>query len=178
MLVRFCATFSLKEVSQTLVTDFLDANSAMAHMLLYISVSGVVAIVIATLVQVSAHSLSSCDSNRQIQWYFAFRLYRLSGFQILPIVSSIFSLVHFASYMAASINLWLNRHLTDGWQWCFNVVGMLSIAVDFVLVGGLAHGLWKRRDTVARFGWYEIQYSSNLSFLFCAFLGGPGRLTK
>lgn len=61
MLVRFCATFSLKEIFQTLVTDFLDAKSAMADMFLHTSMCGVVAIVIATLVQVSAHSLSSCE---------------------------------------------------------------------------------------------------------------------
>lgn len=118
------------------------------------------------------------NSNRQIQWYFAFRLHRLSGFQILPIISSMFSLAQFVCYLAASINLYLLRPLTDGWRRCFLFVGILSIAFDFMIVGGLAHGLWKRRDTVARFGWYEIQYSSNLSLLFCALLGGPGWLIK
>jgi hypothetical protein len=51
---------SLKDVFQILVGDFLDAKSAMANMFLHTSMGGVVASVIAALVQVSAHSLSSC----------------------------------------------------------------------------------------------------------------------
>ena len=168
----------LKDVFQVFVSDFLDAHSAMANMFLHTSMGGVVAIVIATLVQVSAHSLSSVNSNRQIQWYFAFRLYRLSGFQILPIISSIFSLAHLVGFLAASINRYLNRPLTDEWRRCLFFVGILSIATDSMIVGGLVHGLWKRRDTIASFGWYEIQFSVNLSSLFCAFLGGQRRLIK
>jgi hypothetical protein len=44
MLVRFCATPSLNEIFQTLVTDFRDAKSAMADMFLHTSMCGVIAI--------------------------------------------------------------------------------------------------------------------------------------
>jgi len=46
--------------------------------------------------------------------------------------------------------------MTREWRWCLSFVGILSITFDFMIVSGLIHGLWKRRDAVAKFGWYEI----------------------
>lgn len=115
-----------------------DKKSALAHMLLEGSMSGVIAIVIAMLVQ----------------WYYAFRLYRLSNFHTLPIVSAMVSLAHSVCYLAASINRLLERPMTREWRWCLSFVGILSITFDFMIVSGLIHGLWKRRDAVAKFGWW------------------------
>ncbi|KAF8886058.1 hypothetical protein CPB84DRAFT_1850202 [Gymnopilus junonius] len=90
-----------------------------------------------------------------VQWFFAFRLYKLSAGEgsttttriilsaIIPTLSAAFSLTRLVSYVGAAIYHALH-HQTAGWKWCLFAVGILSIFSDLLMAVGLFVCLWKR----------------------------------
>jgi len=87
-----------------------------------------------------------------IQWYFAYRLHKLTGHCAVPIACAALSLVQLACYFAASIHRFVHHYQTPPWKRCFSASGILSICADLLLAGTLSVNLWKRRSSGSDLG--------------------------
>ncbi|PPQ72343.1 hypothetical protein CVT26_007314 [Gymnopilus dilepis] len=108
--------------------------------------TGIVSVIITTLVQ----------------WFFAFRLYKLSRGQqstspvaattiinptLIPVLSASLSFARLVSYVGTAIYQALHHRETAAWGWCLFAVGILSILSDLLMAAGLFWCLWKRKET-------------------------------
>ncbi|KAF9550042.1 hypothetical protein CPC08DRAFT_715353 [Agrocybe pediades] len=117
------------------VTYYGDRASALSQINFMLPIGGVVSAMITSLVQ----------------FYFAFRLYKLSANAFLPITSCTFSSTKTICYLGGAVSRASLHRRTNVWKWAVVVAGVLSVCSDLVVGIGLISSLWKRNATKETF---------------------------
>ncbi|KAF4613736.1 hypothetical protein D9613_008105 [Agrocybe pediades] len=117
------------------VTYYGDREAALSQINFMLPVGGVISAMITSLVQ----------------FYFAFRLYKLSANAFLPITSCTFSSTKTICYLGGAVSRASLHRRTNVWKWAVVVAGVLSVCSDLVVGIGLISSLWKRNATKETF---------------------------
>ncbi|KAF8150928.1 hypothetical protein B0H34DRAFT_678658 [Crassisporium funariophilum] len=117
-------------VYASVITNFGNLKNAYTALYSILPISGVVSVTITSLVQ----------------WYFAFRLYKLSNITIIPAISVTLSIARLTCFTCASAQLWIHSYVTQRWKRCLFAVGIMSTCSDLLVAVGLFYILWKRRS--------------------------------
>lgn len=146
---------TLTLLEKVFVTNFSNYENAIAEAYLKLSLTGFVSVTITAFVQVPFDPFRLFPYfllliYDRYQWYFAFRLYKLSGSKLVPLVSAAFSLMRFICYVGAGAYRQQHHVQTPHWVWVLFTVGILSIITDILMASKLFICLWKRRENGER----------------------------